>query len=92
MIPVIVRLEVRNQNQKGMVLFLPVILAWIFVFALLIAVLPFVLVVALVTIGQGLGKRLLLFYPFFFATVLALSGLRIDVKSSANGKVFISFD
>jgi uncharacterized membrane protein len=92
MIPMIVRLDVRDPSQRGIVLLFPVILVWILVFALLIAVFPFVLVAALFTIGQGLGKRLLLFYPFFFGTVFALSGLRVDVMSHTNSKIFISFD
>jgi hypothetical protein len=51
-----------------------------------------VLVAALVTIRQGPGRRILSFYPFFFGTVFSLSGLRVDVRSRTDSKVFISFD
>jgi hypothetical protein len=92
MIPMIMRVDIRNQDQKGVWLFFPVILVWIIAFAFLIAVLPLVLVAALVTLPRGPGVRLLLLYPVLFAAVFALSGLRVDVASHRNNKVFISFD
>jgi hypothetical protein len=92
MIPMIMRVDVRNQDQKGVWLFFPVILVWIIAFAFLIAVLPLVLVSALVTLRWGPGTRLLRFYPVFFGTIFALSGLCVDIASHRNNKVFISFD
>jgi hypothetical protein len=92
MIPMIMRVDIRNQDQKGVWLFFPVILVWIIAFAFLIAVLPLVLVAALVTLPRGPGARLLLLYPVLFVAVSALSGLRVDVASHRNNKVFISFD
>ena len=92
MIPMIMRVEVRKQDQKGVWLFFPVILVWIIAFALLIAVLPLVLLAALFTLPRGPGVQLLLLYPVVFAAVCALSGLRVDIASHRNHKVFISFD
>jgi cellulose synthase/poly-beta-1,6-N-acetylglucosamine synthase-like glycosyltransferase len=92
MVPMTMRLDVRNQDRKGVRLFFPVILLWIIAFALLIAILPLVLVAALVTLRWGPGTRLLLFYPVFFGTVFAMSGLRVDIASHGSKTVFISFD
>jgi len=92
MIPMIMRLDVRNQDRKGVRLFFPVILLWIIACALLIAVLPLVLVAALVTLRRGSGARLLLFYPAFFGAVFAMSGFRVDIASHGDKKVFISLD
>jgi hypothetical protein len=92
MIPMIVRLDVRKHDQRGVRLFFPVIVLWIVAFALLIAALPFVLVAALATFRRGPGTRLLLFYPAVFTAVFSLSGLRVDIASHRSGRVFISFD
>jgi hypothetical protein len=92
MIPMIMRVDIRNQDQKRVRLFFPVILLWIVAFALLIAVLPLVLVAALVTPPRGPGVRLLLLYPVIFSAVFALSGFRVDIASHRSSKVFISFD
>ena len=92
MIPTIMRLDIRKHDRRGVRLFFPVILVWIVVLALLIAALPFVLIAALATRRGGPGIRLLVFYPAFFAAVFSLSGLRVDVASRGDDKVFISFD
>jgi|WetSurMetagenome_2_1015567.scaffolds.fasta_scaffold136141_4 hypothetical protein len=92
MIPMTMRVDVRSEGRKGARLFFPVILLWIVVAALLAAALPFVLVAALFTLRRGPGVRLLLFYPAFIAAVFALSGLRVDIASHGEKKVFISFD
>ena len=92
MIPMTMRVDVRGEGRRGVRLFLPVILLWIVIAALLVAVLPIVLVAALVTLRRGTGARLLLFYPAFFGAVFAMSGFRVDIASHADKKVFISLD
>ena len=92
MIPMIMRVDIRKQDQKGVWLYFPVILVWIIAFALLIAVLPLVLLAALFTLPRGPGAHLLLVYPVVFTAVFALSGLRVDIASHRNHKVHISFD
>jgi hypothetical protein len=91
MIPTIMCVDVRNSRNERVRLFLPVIIAWVLALVLLIAAFPFVLVASLVTAGRGPGFRLLRFYPVFFETVFALSGLRIDIAQRGNAKVFIAF-
>jgi hypothetical protein len=92
MISMIMRLDVQNNESRGVRLFFPVIIVWIIALALLLVALPFVLIAALVTVGRGPGIRLLGFYPVFFQMLFASSGLRIDVAGRGNGKVFIAFN
>mgnify|MGYP001038896125 FL=1 len=92
MIPMTMRLDVRREGRKRVRLFFPLILLWIVIAVLLVAALPFVIVAALVTLRRGTGARLLMFYPAFFGAVWALSGLRVDIASHGEKKVFISLD
>jgi Trk-type K+ transport system membrane component len=92
MIPMIMRLDIRKQDQRRVRLFFPLIVLWIVVFALLIVALPFVLLAALFTLRGGPGIRILQFFSALFAAVFALSGLRVDVANCADSKVFISFE
>ncbi len=92
MISMVMRLDVQKTEGRGVRLFFPVIIVWILAFALLLVALPFVLIAALVTVGRGPGLRLLGFYPVFIQILFASSGLRIDVGSRRNGKVFIAFN
>ena len=92
MMPLLMRLDVREPDRRGVALFVPVILLWIVAFALLSVALPFVLVAALVTLRRGSGLRLLAFYPVFCATLFSLSGLRVDIASHRTRRLFISFD
>jgi hypothetical protein len=92
MIPMIMRVDVRRSDERGVWFLFPVILVWIIAFALLAAVFPLVLLAALCTLHRGPGVRLLLVYPIVFAAVFTLSGLRVDIASHRNAKVFFSFD
>ncbi len=92
MIPMMMRLDVRNEEGRGIPLLFPVILLWIIAFALLLVALPFLLIAALATAGRGPGFRFLLIYPYFIQVLFSLSGLRVDVAGRGNGKVFIAFN
>lgn len=92
MMPMSLRLDIRGQNRRGVVLWFPAIVVWLILFALMIAALPFLLVAALATMRGKPGMRLLLVYPLVFTVINALSGLRIDVDGRGKDKVFISFE
>jgi hypothetical protein len=93
MIPMCLRLDIRGGDRpRGVRLFLPLILVWIVVFALLAAALPFVFVASLVTIRGGTGIRILRFTLALVAVVFCLSGFRVDIASHRSGNVLISFD
>jgi hypothetical protein len=92
MMPMSLRLEIRGQDRHGVVLWFPVIFLWLILFALMLAVLPFLLVAALATARGKSGMRLLLVYPAVFTAINALSGLRIDVDGRGKDKVYLSLD
>jgi hypothetical protein len=92
MIPMLLRMDVRDQERTKVRFWFPIVIGWIVLFALMLAALPFMLIGALATRGSGPGARLLLLYPRLFAVVNALSGLRVDVQKRGSEKVFISFD
>jgi hypothetical protein len=89
MIPIFMRLKIsRNPDKYGVLL--PVFLAWILLFVLMILLLPFVLIAALFTWRRGYGKLLLLTYPLLISLLFKLSGLHIEVGSSEQN-VLIAF-
>jgi hypothetical protein len=92
MMPMSLRLDIRGQDGRGVVLWFPVIILWLILFALMIAALPFLLLAALATVRGKPGMRLLLVYPVAFTAINGLSGLRIDVDGRGKDKVFISLD
>ncbi len=85
MLPMIVRLKVKESGRRGFGLWFPVIVIWILLAALMLVLLPFLLLAALVTWRRGPGARLLLVYPLLVSVLLNLGGLTIDVdqKESA---------
>ena len=80
MLPLIVRLKVKEPGRRGFGLWFPVIIVWALLAALMLVLLPFVLLAALVTLGRGPGPRLLLVYPLLGSVLWNLGGLTIDVE------------
>jgi hypothetical protein len=81
MFPIFMRMLIKDKQKKAVRLFLPVFLAWIILFAIMIALIPLVLLASLITWGRGLGPRILLFYPMIFSLLWALSGLYVEIKN-----------
>ena len=90
MLPMILRMRIVGESGKRFSLFFPVILVWIVLFALLLAVLPLVLLAAILTCPWSPGFRLLAIYPLLFAVLFNLSGLHIDVQN-ARQVVYLKF-
>jgi hypothetical protein len=83
------RLKVsRNPNRHG--LLLPIFLLWILLFALMVALFPFVLIAALFSWRSGQGKWLLMTYPLLISVLFHLSGLHIEVER-ADENILIAF-
>jgi len=80
MLPMIVRLKVKEPGRRGFGIWFPVIVVWIILAALMLVLLPFLLLAALVTLGRGPGARLLLVYPLLGSVLWNLDGLTIDVN------------
>jgi hypothetical protein len=80
MLPMIVRLQVREPGRRGVRLWFPAILVWILLLAVMLVILPFMLLGALFTLWRGPGLRLLLVYPLLAAVLWNLGGLTIDTE------------
>ena len=80
MLPIFLRMRIRNKSGKRVTLFIPIILLWILLFALMLILFPLVLLAALLTWGSGQGKILLRSYPMIFALLCNLGGLYIQVE------------
>lgn len=91
MIPMIARIRAFEDKKKKVNLFIPMILIWIIVFAILILIIPFVLLASILLWRRGYGKGILLFYFYFFYLLFSLSGLKVDVKDKKK-EFFISFN
>jgi hypothetical protein len=90
MLPIFMRFKVRSSESRGFGLWFPVILIWIVFGALLIALLPFVLLAALITSWRGPGLALFLVYPMAFSLLWNLGGLHVETKN-ARSEVLIDF-
>ena len=90
MLPMIMRMHIRKQGQRGVRLWIPVFLVWILLFALMLVLLPLVLLASLLTIWKGPGLALLLFYPMVWAVLWSLSNLHVDVENETH-KILFTF-
>ena len=81
MIPIFMRMKIKEKGKKGVRLFIPIILVWILLLALLIVIFPFFLIAAILTIPAGIGFRILWFYPLLFSLLNSLSGLAVHIKN-----------
>ncbi len=81
MIPMIMKMRVAEEGKRHFGFFFPVFLVWIIVTILLIALLPLILIAAIVTWRSGPGRLLLIAYPIFFSVLFQLSGLHIEIKN-----------
>ena len=79
MLPMIVRLRVREPGRRGFGLWFPVIIIWVLLAALMLVLLPVLLLAALVTWRRGPGPSLLLVYPLLASVLWNLGGLTVDV-------------
>ncbi len=66
MFPVVMRLRIRPKGKRGISLWIPVILVWIILWALMIVLLPLLVLLAILTWRRGPGTGLLLIYPLIF--------------------------
>ena len=80
MLPMIVRLKIKEPGSRPFGLWFPAIVTWILLAAIMLVLLPVMLLAALVTWPRGLGPRLLLIYPLVGSVLWNLRGLTIDVE------------
>ena len=88
MIPMILKLCVRDKGGKRFYIWLPLFLVWIIIFPLLLIPVPFVLLAALIMWPSGKGHIIFYGYLTIFKIIGCLSGLEIDI-GSGNSTFFI---
>ena len=90
MVPIWMRLRVGKAGRRAFRLSFPVILVWILLFAMVLAVFPFLLIAALVTSRRGPGFMLLAVYPALAVVLWNLSGLYLEIRNDEN-EILIDF-
>jgi hypothetical protein len=81
MIPLILKLRIKDKNQRRFGIWLPLFLIWLIVLPLLALLAPLVLLAALILWPGGKGRLVLYSYLAIFSLIFNLSGLKIDVQS-----------
>ena len=81
MIPLMMRLLIQEEGKKSFRLFIPLILVWIVLFALLIILLPFLLLAAIIAWPSGYGRIILSVIPMLFSVIGSMSGLKVQIES-----------
>jgi len=81
MIPIMMKMLIHEEGKKDFKLFIPLILVWIVLFALLIILLPFLLLAAIIAWPSGYGRIILAVIPMLFSIISSMSGLKILIES-----------
>ncbi len=89
MIPMFMKILIVKQNRKKVRLFIPLIIFWILLFALLLVFIPILIICALVFWKKGYGKLFIYAYPLIFSLVWELSGLNVQIGKGEKEVVVI---
>jgi hypothetical protein len=81
MIPLILKLRIKDKNQRRFGIWLPLFLIWLIVLPLLALPAPLVFLAALILWPSGKGRFVLYSYMAIFNLIGNLSGLKIDIQS-----------
>lgn len=81
MLPIFMYMRIKKNGKKKINIFIPLILIWIPMFALLIVLAPFVLILSLIFKKKGYGEIILLTYPVLLSLISALSGLVFQIRN-----------
>jgi len=90
MIPMLLKIKIPRENRQSLTIYLPLIIAWIFLIPILILLLPVYLLIVIISGLKGYGRFAFLFIPLLFSVIYNLSGLKVDVKIKSN-VIYFSF-
>ena len=90
MLPLMLRIRIKNPEGKGFGLWLPLFLIWPIGLVLVLAFAPIVLLLSLILWPFGKGRPLLLAAPMTLYLICHLRGLMVDVKNDEE-QVFVKF-
>ena len=81
MIPLILKLRIKDKNQRGFGIWLPLFLLWLIILPLLVIPAPLVFLAALILWQGSYGRLVLYSYFAIFSIIWNLSGLNLDIQS-----------
>ncbi len=90
MIPLILKLRVKDKDHKRFGIWLPLFLLWLVILPLLVLPAPIILLLALILWPSGKGRLVLYSYKAVFELIFNLSGLKVDVESKEGSVVYIN--
>jgi hypothetical protein len=86
----LLKIKIPRENKQSLNIYLPLIIAWLFLLPILILLLPFYLLIVMICVLKGYGRLALLFIPMFFSVLWNLNGLKVDVQNKAH-TIYFSF-
>ena len=90
MIPLSLKLNIRDKNNKGFGIWLPLFLLWIMILPLLALPAPIIFLVALIMWPGGKGRLVFYSYIAIFSLIFNMSGLKLDIRSN-DSTVYLNF-
>jgi len=90
MIPMLLKIKIPRTNKQPINLYSPLFIAWLILLPIFILILPFYLLVVMISWAKGYGRLVLLFFPMVFSLLWNLQGLKIDVRDKES-EVYLSF-
>ena len=81
MIPLILKLRIKDKNHKRFGIWLPLFLIWLIILPLLSLPAPLVLLAAFILWPSGKGRFILYSYAAIFNLIGNMSGLKVDIQS-----------
>jgi hypothetical protein len=86
----LLKIKIPGKGRTPMSLYLPLFLLWLVLIPVLILLLPFYLLLLLVSALKGYGRIVLMIVPMFGAVLWNLQGLKIDVRDG-DSDTYLSF-
>ena len=80
MLPLLIRLKVRDDESKGVNLYLPMFLIYLLLLPIVLLVIPIWLLFSLLFLGTEKGKRVFHMLPALYVLVCASRGTEINVE------------
>ncbi len=84
MIPLILKLRIKDKNQRRFGIWLPLFLLWLIILPLLAIPAPLIFLVALILWPSKYGRLVLYSYFAIFTIIWNLSGVNLDIQSKDN--------
>ena len=84
MIPLILKLNIRDNKNKRFGIWLPLFLIWLIVLPLLVLAAPIVFLIALFLWPGGKGRMIFYSYLAIFALIGNMSGTKLDIQSKGS--------